>query len=155
MELDKIAKRVTKRYKSTDPFQLCDRLGIVVMFMQMKDIRGLYMRLKGRDFIYIDEMLEDYEQRFVCAHELSHYLLHRDLNRMFMDARTFLKTSIYERDADRLAAWILYPNDDALAELAEFTFEQASGCMGIPLDVAQYRMEGIKYPFNLSMYRQC
>lgn len=152
MDLAKTARGIVRRYRTNDPFQLCQALGIAILHLPMEDVRGLFLRLKRRSIIYLADGLDDYEQRFVCAHELGHFLLHKQVNRLFMETRTLLKTSVYEREADRFAAWLLYPDDQPLTEWIDYTAAQVAACMGVPEDVAQYRMEQIEYPFNLSVY---
>lgn len=152
MDLVKAARGIARRCRTNDPFQLCDALGIKILYMPMQDVRGLFLRLKRRSIIYLAEGLDDHEQRFVCAHELGHFLLHKHVNRLFMETRTYAKTSVYEREADRFAVWLLYPEDQPLTDWLDYTAAQVAACMGVPEDLAQYRMEQIEYPFNLSVY---
>lgn len=152
MDVAKAACGVVRRCRTSDPFQLCDALGIKLMYLPMEDVRGLFLRLKRRSIIYLADNLDEYEQRFVCAHEVGHFILHKNVNRLFMETRTYAKTSVYEREADRFAVWLLYPEDQALADWIDYTTDQIAACMGVPEDLAQYRMEQIEYPFNLSIY---
>lgn len=152
MDLAKTARGIARRYHTNDPLQLCGALGIHVFYMHMEDIRGLFLHLKHRNLIYLDEDLEEHERRWVCAHELGHFFLHKKTNRIFMETRTFLKTSAYEHEADRFAVWLLYPEDHTLSDWTEYTTTQLAACMGVPEDVAKYRIERIEYPFNLSLY---
>lgn len=133
-----ICKALTKKYKTNDPFQLCEELHIVVMSMPMEDIRGLFMRLKRRNIIWLDQSLDERERRFVCAHELGHFILHKHINRTFLDTKTFMKTSSYEKEADLFACCLLHP-DSCLEEYEGWTVEQIASFWGMPEEPVRKR----------------
>lgn len=133
-------KALTRKYATNDPFQLCKDLKIKVLTMPMEDIRGLFMRLKRRNIIWLDESLDEKERRFVCAHELAHFVLHKHINRTFLDTKTFLKTSTYEKEADLFACCLLYP-DSTLDEYEGWTVEQIASFWGVPEDPVRQRLQ--------------
>lgn len=49
-----------------------------------------YKRIK---MIHINDHLDETLQRFTCAHELGHALLHHDINTTFLKAKTFFSTN--------------------------------------------------------------
>ena len=68
-----------KKYDTRDPFRLCSELGIEVRFKDIGRMRGFYTVICGERFIVISEALGESEARDVCAHELGHDRLHREL----------------------------------------------------------------------------
>lgn len=71
-------------------------------------------------------------QRFVCAHELGHAVLHPGLNTPFMKANTLLSTDRIEREANTFAVELLMP-DDVIREYE--TIHQAAAVCGVPEEV--------------------
>lgn len=92
-------------------------LGITVETLSsLKDTDAGYIKyVNGKYVIGINASHHPHRKRFTLAHELAHYFLHKDLingdgindNTLY---RSF-KPEVNERDANRLAALILMPND--------------------------------------------
>ena len=90
MDMKRLAERLVKRFGTRDPFRIAEELGYIIIYTPLVGVRGFYQYLKRCHIIYLDSELDEDTTRFVCAHELGHSLLHRGLNRIFMDTRTFL-----------------------------------------------------------------
>lgn len=138
-----IALAVLKRFKTTNPFEICMAMRISVVFTQLNGNRGFFQRAYGSDVLYIEERLSDYEQRFVCAHELGHAFLHADSNAVYLDSRTYQVIGKYENSANRFAVYLLFPDDGELIEYADYSLEQLSGLMGMPAELVRWRYEQI------------
>ena len=142
MDSKHIAESLVRKYKTRDPFRIAKALGFVVVHAPMQGIRGFYQYIKRCYVIYIDSSLDDHAARFVCAHEIGHALMHRGLNRIFMDSHTYFQTNRYEIDANRFAVDLLY-DDDALRDFLEYPVQLAADCMGISTELAAYRLQNI------------
>ena len=116
-----LARKLSRRYHTTDPFALCDEMGILVLMVPLVDIRGFYQRRLRNRIIYIDNSLPDYLQRWVCAHELGHALMHDGTNAIYLDTHTYQVIGKYERSADRFAAALLCPDEEDLPEYEGFS----------------------------------
>ena len=101
MEIKSLAEKLVRRFGTRDPFKIAEALGYIVLYTPLVGVRGFYQYLKRCHIIYLDPGLDEATARFVCAHELGHSLLHRGLNRIFMDTRTLLVSSRYETEADQ------------------------------------------------------
>lgn len=122
-------QQIIKKYKTADPFDIAERMGFIIEEKPLGSLRAFY-RLSGRNkFIALNSNLEDYQKRVECAHELGHYVLHKEYN-------TFVLSSIgqssarFEKEADRFAVYLLlamYDPDDFM----EYTIEQISALTGI------------------------
>ena len=99
----------------------------------------------GVTIIYINEDLDERDARFVCAHELGHFFLHQNINRIFMDKHTHFVMSRYEVEADRFAAELLF-DDDELRDLLEWPIATVAKCLGIDETLARYRVETVVGP---------
>ena len=111
MDIKKLADFIAKKYQTRNPFEILKGMNTILVFAPLVDIRGFYQSFQRNNIIYIDENLQEHEQRLVCAHELGHMLLHKNENTVFMDSRTHLKTSTYETEANKFAVELLIPNE--------------------------------------------
>lgn len=78
--ITKRADGLVRKYMTRDPFEIAEALGIHVFFdNQLKRLKGMYFVMKRNRYIYINSNLDERTQRIVCAHELGHDQLHRDI----------------------------------------------------------------------------
>ncbi len=82
-----------------------------------------HIKQRGAHIIYLSENLDEHLARFVIAHELGHMQMHRSMNTVFMDAKTYNPHSKFERQANTFAVELLLP-DDLLREHPECTIRQ-------------------------------
>ena len=135
MDMKRLAERLVKRFGTRDPFRIAEELGYIIIYTPLVGVRGFYQYLKRCHIIYLDSELDEDTTRFVCAHELGHSLLHRGLNRIFMDTRTFLVSGRYETEANRFAVDLIYSDEELQPYLSR-------GCEYVKVDneLAAYRM---------------
>ena len=78
--LTKVGSGLVKRCGTRDPFRIARELGVEVMFCpDFGPLKGMYRVIKRNRFIFLNEDLSPRMQRIVCAHELGHDQLHRNL----------------------------------------------------------------------------
>lgn len=140
MDIKKLADFIAKKYQTRNPFEILKGMNTILVFAQLVDIRGFYQSFQRNNIIYIDENLQEHEQRLVCAHELGHMLLHKNENTVFMDSRTHLKTSTYETEANKFAVELLIPNE-VILENWKCTTEQLSFLTGYPEELIKLRLQ--------------
>lgn len=134
-----LAARLATKHKTRDPFRIAEDLGFIVVFAPLVDMRGFQQRAKRRNLIYINQELDEQQQRLVCAHELAHHFLHRGMNRVFMDHSTQYVTQKFENEAHLFSLELLY-SDEELAPFAVRPIADAAAYMGIPEALAEKRM---------------
>jgi len=139
MDIKDCALSLVSRHETRNPFQIAKELGIIVIFVQLDNIRGFYQSIHRCHIIYINEDLDEQEARFVCAHELGHFFLHQNINRIFMDKHTHFVMSRYEIEADQFAAELLFDDDD-LQEFLEYPIATVARRLGIDEKLTRYRM---------------
>ena len=103
-----IADGLARKHGTRDPFRIAREMGFIVIFAPLVEMRGFQQRAKRRRLIYINSDLDEQQQRLVCAHELAHHLIHKGMNRIFMDRNTDIVTQKYENQANRFAAELIY-----------------------------------------------
>lgn len=131
MDIRRLVKQLVGHHKTRDPFRLCVYLGVHVLWVPLIELRGFFIQEDGVSMMFVADDLPDWEADFVCAHELGHFLLHKGLNRMFMDARTSMVVNKYEKRADMFACQLLYSEPPMYQEQALSEW-QLAGCLGVP-----------------------
>ncbi|MHC1747486.1 MAG: ImmA/IrrE family metallo-endopeptidase [Cellulosilyticaceae bacterium] len=108
MDIPTIIKKLTTTWGTCDPFRLCKFLDIDIIRHPLgKETRGLIHLYKRNYVIYINSDLDELEQIHTCAHELGHFMLHKNINTLFMKTCTYLKTDNYEIEANEFAFILL------------------------------------------------
>lgn len=112
--IQSIASDLIKQYDTRDPFELCKAVGVEVFFADLGHLKGMYKYLKRNRFAVINESLNDYAKKLVCAHELGHDLLHRDLARRvcLQEFVLYDMKSRPEYEANLFASEILLPDNE-------------------------------------------
>lgn len=128
-DTDAIEKRawdLLKRYDASqlpiDVYQIAETLGIAIQFEELDDdVSGLLLIENDQATMAINETQHPNRQRFTIAHEIGHFMLHRQSeNSLFVDK----KYEVYrrdekssdgddrqEREANRFAAALLMPKE--------------------------------------------
>lgn len=143
MTIRAAARRLVLKHGTRDPFEIARDMGCIVLLMPLPGLRGFYRHMKRCDFIFINDSLDEVQSRLVCAHELGHIILHKGVNRLFMDRSTFLIAGRYEQEAQRFAVHLLY-GDDELEPYLERPCDDAAAYMGVSRELAAYRLGFIK-----------
>lgn len=135
------AGKITGKYKTHDPRELCDYMNITIIDTPLcTQIQGFFIRVENDFYIYINSALSEVDKIITLAHELGHRVLHPDLNSLFMTQSTLMRPTRYEAEADLFAAHLLI--DDEVFTLGGFgydTLEQISLDMNIPLHFVEIK----------------
>lgn len=103
-----------------DVIAIARHLGIGVVAQPLEDaVSGMLIVRSDRAAIGVNEEHHPHRQRFTIAHELGHYLLHRETTNLFVDsALTFYRDDssadgVYQQEieANAFAAALLMPAD--------------------------------------------
>ncbi len=140
--IKKITQAITQKYGTNSPFELCDLLGVQVVYTELPlKVKGFCIRLLQNHVIVLNQDLTMQESRVVCAHELGHYLLHGNMNALEIEENTNLCLPRYEREADYFAACLLL-QEECLQEQGPFdvmTVEHVATMSGVPEDLVRLR----------------
>lgn len=139
-----IVEGLSDLYKTKDPFKLCGCLNIKIIKSYLgSEIKGFFQETpNGFEIIHLNTNLTEEEEKYICAHELGHALLHTDISlQFFIDNKLQIKNK-YEIQADKFAAELLIENALDKTEYTGLNIEQISSKLCVPVKL-------LKYKFNL------
>ena len=157
--IDKDAKLV-KKSGTRNPFRIAKDIGIKVMFVNdFEKLKGVYRVIKRNRWIFINSNLSERMQRIVCAHELGHDQLHRNLanGNGMMEFVLYDTESRPEFEANVLASQVLLSDDDVLELIHDgYDVEQISRILDsdinlVALKVSLLNQQG--YTFRTINYK--
>lgn len=142
MDIKQFVRSLVSENGTFSPFEIAENKGIVIQMEPLGTIRGYYSKALRTKFIHINCDLDEYQQKFTCAHELGHALLHPDLSTPFLRESTLFSVDKLEVEANRFAACLCYPADYLIQE-----FEGCSACciaeaLDLPLPLINYTLGG-------------
>lgn len=150
--------KLAERYWGDIPvpvFQILSELGLGPNFQALADdISGWIERLSGNRYqVVINSRHALVRQRFTAAHELGHYIFHRDLLGAGVgDTRAYRAEGstipnrairpVHERQANSFAANLLMPLDSisALRSQGVTTVQDLAGRLGVSQDAMRIRL---------------
>lgn len=149
------AARVRREFGGRDIFATAENSGANVWFRELGSLKGFYICENGSRYIIINNALDDIVARTVCAHELGHDMLHRELSAGGIRENTlFLANNKTEREANLFAAEILITDREALSVL-EYAVDigQVAYELGVMPEIVEYKLELLNaagHSFNVS-----
>lgn len=126
-------KKLIKKHNSICPFEIARSLGVIIQYADLGDTLGFYLHDSRIKFININQYLHEILQRFVCAHELGHVILHPKANTPFLRRNTLFSVDKIEVEANTFAVELLMP-DEKIREFknTNLSIEEIARICGIP-----------------------
>lgn len=140
MDIRKKLTYLVKKYDTNNPFELADCLGIKIIFEQLGSINGYYNKQLRMKQIHINCDIPKHMQKFTCAHELGHAILHPDANTPFLRNYTGFLISKLEIEANKFAVDLLISDSD-LVEYQNYTTGQIARMLGYNEELIKLRLK--------------
>lgn len=105
-------KNLIEKYNTSDPYILCQKLGIIVLHNDLGYLKGYYKHPRGRKIIVINSLLSKFAQVIVLAHELGHAVLHSNSTAAYLHNNVRFHDTIMENEANKFAAELLANYED-------------------------------------------
>lgn len=140
-EIKNLVRGLEEYYGTKDIYQLLDMLGVEIIRKKLigDQKARCYRNEFGDEFIYLSLLVNEYEEKYILAHELGHLLLHNYINNHFYSNSLINKNKI-EFEANYFAMELLLPSKIELCEIEDFSSEQISKMYGIPLNLILTRI---------------
>lgn len=127
---------LVKKHKSSDPFELASKMNIHIIKWDLhEEINGYYKYDRRNRYIVINQNLSFEWQKFVCAHELGHAILHTRINTPFLTKYTLMSVDKIEREANQFATYLLLYDKNFEDYETKYDLLRANG---IPLQMERY-----------------
>ena len=144
-QLSEVGERLVRRCGTRDPFEIARQLGVEVLFCpDFGSMKGMYRVVKRTRFIFLNRDLTPQRQHIVCAHELGHDQLHRDLAKTgaLQEFMLYDMTTKPEYEANIVAAEILLDTDEVLDYVYHYgyTSEQIARAMGTDINLVALKV---------------
>ncbi|WP_199426273.1 ImmA/IrrE family metallo-endopeptidase [Thermaerobacillus caldiproteolyticus] len=110
-DIKKTIVSLMKRHGTNDPFRIAIERNIILRFEDLKATYGYFLHSNRMKFIHINNKLDESFQRFVCAHELGHAILHPRVSTPFLRAHTLFSVDKIEIEANTFAVELLLPDE--------------------------------------------
>ncbi len=141
-QIKQIVEKLVKKHGTNNPFEIASQKGIVLLFEQLGGIYGYHHSFKRINIIHINSELDESMQRFVCAHELGHAVLHPELSTSFLQKNTLFCMDKVEREANEFAVELLLPDDCIYTyRNTDMTIYEVATTYGIPKEVVHLKRE--------------
>ena len=136
-----VAIGIAERYNTNNPFEIARERNIGILYEPMKTTYGFYVRYRRFQNIILNNELPEEMQRFVCAHELAHSILHADLNVPKLTRYTFFSRDKFEMQANTFAVELLLP-DELLREYEGYSIYHLAASYGVPQEFIELKRYG-------------
>ncbi|MDR3210063.1 MAG: ImmA/IrrE family metallo-endopeptidase [Oscillospiraceae bacterium] len=158
-EIIKRARRLARRCGTKDPFRIAKEVGIELDYTDLGKLKGMYACIQRNRFIVINNALDDYTRRLVCAHELGHDQFHRALatDSWMQEFMIYNMNARPEYEANIFASELLLPDDEILQltdeglDIAQIAQVLCSDVNLVALKLATLRQQG--YQFRMFEFR--
>ncbi|MDR0696476.1 MAG: ImmA/IrrE family metallo-endopeptidase [Christensenellaceae bacterium] len=110
------ALRLIKKYKTSNPYTIAEGEGAEVAFYDIGSLKGMYINKWDHRYIVINDALDEYVQKLICAHELAHDQLHRDIaaDSWLREFMLYDMSSRIEYEANLFAAELILLDSDVI-----------------------------------------
>ncbi|MGH0421946.1 ImmA/IrrE family metallo-endopeptidase [Bacillus cytotoxicus] len=140
MDIKEFVLYITKKYETTNPFEIARQKEIIVLYDDLGNTLGFYNTYKRFKFIHINNQINEITQRFVCAHELGHALLHPKSNTPFLRKKTFYSVDRLEIEANTFAVELLLTDEMVSAyKDTHLSIQEVAEIHGVPRGFARLK----------------
>lgn len=140
------AIRLKAKFQTSDPYEVCEALGIRLMLRPMGtgdgSCKGFFLTNARCKAIVINSDLAEHIRRIILAHELGHAWLHSSAAiRAFHEVSLFDETDHMESEASIFAAEFLLDDDDVFEILEPgLDFFRAASALRVPPELLDFKL---------------
>ncbi len=146
-QIIQLAEDIRRSCGGRDILETAENSGANVWLRDLGRLKGFYLFENGKRYIIVNHALKPIMRRTVCAHELGHDMLHRELSAGGIRENTlFLANNKTEREANLFAAEMLITDGEALSvlEYSRNIGEAAYELNALP-EIVGYKLELLNF----------
>lgn len=138
--IKRTVKHLIKKHGTNNPFEIASTKKINILFENLGSTLGYFHTFNRIMIIHINNNLSDRLQQYVCAHELGHAVLHKEISTPFLKQNTFYSMDKHEVEANTFAVELLL-TDDKLNKYkgTNMSLEEIAVTHGVPKEVARLK----------------
>lgn len=149
------AEEILEEFGGRNIFETAENSGAKVWYRPLGGLKGFYICENGCRYIVVNDELDRTTKAVVCAHELGHDMLHRELSAGGIRENTlFLSSDKTEREANLFAACVLISDESVLDEASYCnSMDVLAANLGFPSELVWLKLETMNfkgYNFNLA-----
>lgn len=153
LSIKKKAESLVKKYGSNDPYRIAEASGIRVYEQELGRLLGMYSVIQRKRCIFLNRSLDEYRRRIVCAHELGHDMLHRDLLKEVGILQEFTLLDLSTRteiEANQFAAHLLL-DDEQILDMMHYGYsdEEIARKMCVNLNLLLIKLRDLQKEMGL------
>ncbi|TQI68966.1 uncharacterized protein DUF955 [Clostridium sp. KNHs216] len=143
MRIEKVVESLCRECGTRNPYEIASYKNIRVLFESLGTLRGYYNKRYRYRMIHINNAMSEESQRFTCAHELGHAILHPAYNAIYLQTNTLYCMNRYENEANYFAADLLISNED-LREYEAFSIPELSSVFCMDEKLIEHRLKSLR-----------
>lgn len=143
--IKRVVENLIKKYKTECPYELANYLNIILIIQPLGQPLGMYKYINRNKVIFLNSKLNEYERRYVLAHEIGHAVLHPKVSCFFTNTKNLNKVK-KEYEANLFASEFLinFNNMDYLC-IQGYSINQLSSYYRVPCELIEFKFrENIK-----------
>ena len=141
-------EKLLRKWEERDPFRLAKKMDIEILRLPLGEhLKGYFFYYSRIAIIVLNNSMSEALQRIICAHELGHAVLHKELARQnqFQEFSLFNSTIHTELEANQFAAELLIEDEALLSLLKEgFTVFEVASCLFVPPELVVFKLQMMK-----------
>ncbi|AVI27189.1 MULTISPECIES: ImmA/IrrE family metallo-endopeptidase [Bacillus amyloliquefaciens group] len=142
-------QEIIKKFSNNDPLDICSDLNIPILENDLgQKLNGFLQYYEKEDQYIIQISKNRAHKKFIIAHELGHYFLHKQLNTFKMLNCSITLEEKLERQADIFAAELLITDRmiyDELPYIKHLSNIQLASYFNIPTSVMNLKLEQMNF----------
>lgn len=139
------AKQFALTYQR-DPFTAASENGALISFKDLGSLKGAFFGALPQPAVVISSCIDENTQKIVCAHELGHFILHKNQN-FSCDGIDFALHStigILEREANLFAAAFLIDIDNTTELLKQgYSVQQTASILKTDINLLMFLLNNL------------
>ncbi len=146
-QIDSLSESLIRKYSTNDPFELAECLNVLVVFDDIRNLKGYYANINRSRLMVINSKLDEPLRKLVCAHELGHDRLHSALATISpLRDEGIYSPNRTEIEANRFAAGLLVPTETFVELVSDgYTIDQIASSLNTFPEIISIKMNALAH----------